>query len=113
MMKGTWLRFGDSLSYVHLYRPTDFTEILRIKLKTCFPRQVGLICAVSAASSPPIFSLVNLCPALESLGRSSPPLTASGPAYRSFYRCVYVTSQIQPEWSSISKGGYENESILS
>jgi hypothetical protein len=65
MMKGTWLRFGDSLSYVHLYPDTDFTEILRIKLKACIPRQVGLICAVSAASSPPIFSLVNLCPALK------------------------------------------------
>jgi hypothetical protein len=111
MMKGTWLRFGDSLSYVHLYRTTDYTDILRIKLKTCFPWQVGLICDVSAASSPP--TLLLTCVRRFRASDCILPRFRERPGISLVIIGAYVTSQIQPERSSISKGGYENESILS
>ena len=46
----------------------DFTDFDRFgfrELKTCIPLPLALICAVSAAISPPFLFLVNLCPALE------------------------------------------------
>lgn len=92
-------KIRDTLSYGALLLATDFTDFAPRgfrELRTCVQRQVGLIFAVSAACSPLLVSIFNLCP---------PPACRE---QRHFARPIsaYVTSQVQPKWSSISKGSY-------
>ena len=72
----------DTLSYGTLLPATEFTDFTRWgfrELRACVQRQVRLICALSAACSPLLVSIFNLCP---------PPACREQRRFRSSNQCV-------------------------